>query len=243
MLYLKLFVHLSMTWIILLWIFQGYSLFSYQCSLLFLATLICYHTQERLSTTFLFFFSTLSSWCVVVFDSFDILSSCLSFVKNFFHFYFKCFSSLRQLDYFIKTPVVCQQLFFKKIRTTHISNQSGERGIWTLAPVTRPIPLAGAPLRPLEYFSKVHCLMIWCCSMRSWRIYDNTKYFSVCQSLFFYIFLLPVTVASLKKFRLQNSPLAVVTICDMLLIRCSAILAECFLCNGNKVSYYSASHS
>ncbi len=30
---------------------------------------------------------------------------------------------------------------------------NGERGIWTLAPVTRPTPLAGAPLQPLEYFS------------------------------------------------------------------------------------------
>ena len=38
------------------WIFQGYSLFSYQCSLLFLATLICYHIFKCLSTTFLFFF-------------------------------------------------------------------------------------------------------------------------------------------------------------------------------------------
>ena len=37
-------------------IFQGYSLFSYQCSLLFLATLIYYHIQKCLSTTFLFFF-------------------------------------------------------------------------------------------------------------------------------------------------------------------------------------------
>ena len=32
---------------------------------------------------------------------------------------------------------------------------SGERGIWTLAPVARPTPLAGAPLRPLEYFSEL----------------------------------------------------------------------------------------
>ena len=32
---------------------------------------------------------------------------------------------------------------------------NGERGIWTLAPVARPTPLAGAPLRPLEYFSAV----------------------------------------------------------------------------------------
>jgi hypothetical protein len=31
----------------------------------------------------------------------------------------------------------------------------GERGIWTLAPVTRPTPLAGAPLQPLEYFPKI----------------------------------------------------------------------------------------
>ena len=34
--------------------------------------------------------------------------------RTFFIFYFKCFSSLRQLDYFIKSPVVCQQLFSKK---------------------------------------------------------------------------------------------------------------------------------
>ena len=107
---------------------------------------------------------------------------CLS--RTFFIFYFKYFRSLRQLGNFIKLSFVCQQLFSKKIRTTHISNQSGERGIWTLAPVTRPIPLAGAPLRPLEYFSKVHYLMIWYCSMRSWRICNNTKYFSICQSLF-----------------------------------------------------------
>ena len=86
------------------------------------------HSEVFVNNFFIFSFSTLSSWRVVVFDSFDILSNCLSFVNN----------------------------FFKKIRTTYIANKSGERGIWTLAPVTRPIPLAGAPLRPLEYFSKVH---------------------------------------------------------------------------------------
>ncbi len=37
-------------------IFQGYSLFSYQCSLLFSATLIYYHNHLCLSTTFLFYF-------------------------------------------------------------------------------------------------------------------------------------------------------------------------------------------
>ena len=37
-------------------IFQGYSLFSYQCSFVVLATLICYHIHSCLSTTFLFYF-------------------------------------------------------------------------------------------------------------------------------------------------------------------------------------------
>ena len=31
--------------------------------------------------------------------------------------------------------------------------KNGEGEIRTLAPLTRPIPLAGAPLQPLEYFS------------------------------------------------------------------------------------------
>ena len=108
MLYLKLFVHLSMTWIILLWIFQGYSLFSYQCSLLFSATLICYHAQERLSTTFLFCF--LRSFKFV--RSFDIVSQSFLLVKNFFIFSkFFVVTRLRQLVYSIKLYCICQQLF------------------------------------------------------------------------------------------------------------------------------------
>ena len=118
-----------MTWIILLWIFQGYSLFSYQCSLLFLATLIYYHVQKCLSTTFLFFLFQL------------FRADMLSFLTALIFYQIVCRLSTT---------------FSKKIRTTYIANKSGERGIWTLAPVTRPIPLAGAPLRPLEYFSKVH---------------------------------------------------------------------------------------
>ena len=233
-----------MTWIILLWIFQGYSLFSYQCSLLFLATLICYHTQERLSTTFLFFFSAFLSWCVVAFRQLWYSTKSPFVCQELFHFSFQMFQFFVTAWLFYQIIRRLSTTFLKKIRTTHISNQSGERGIWTLAPVTRPIPLAGAPLRPLEYFSKVHYLIIWCCSMRSWRVYDNTKYFSVCQSLFFYIFILPVTVASLKKnFVCEILCPRQVAICDMLLIRRSAILAERFLCNGNKVSYYSVSNS
>ena len=83
-----------MTWIILLWIFQGYSLFSYQCSLLFLATLIYYHIQKCLSTTFLFFF----------FNSSELM--CCRFW---------------QLWYFIKSSVVCQQLFQKKFEHKNVN--------------------------------------------------------------------------------------------------------------------------
>ena len=41
-----------------------------------------------------------------------------------------------------------------------------------------------------------------------------------------------------KESRLRDSPPAAGRICDMFLIRRSAILAEHFLCNGNEVSYY-----
>ena len=58
-------------------------------------------------------------------DNFYILSQLSAFVNRFFH---------------------KKNNFFRK--------PSGEGGIRTLAPVTRPIPLAGAPLRPLEYFSR-----------------------------------------------------------------------------------------
>ena len=150
-----------MTWIILLWIFQGYSLFSYQCSLLFLATLICYHTQEYLSTTFLFFFSAFLSWCVVAFRQLWYSTKSSFVCQELFHFSFQMFQFFATAWLFYQIIRRLSTTFLKKIRTTHISNQSGERGIWTLAPVTRPIPLAGAPLRPLEYFSwlRIHNLL------------------------------------------------------------------------------------
>ena len=44
----------------------------------------------------------------------------------------------------------------------------GEGGIWTLAPVSRPIPLAGAPLQPLEYFSMLNYLTLVYNIMRFW---------------------------------------------------------------------------
>ena len=58
---------------------------------------------------------------------------------------------------------------------------NAERGIWTLAPVARPTPLAGAPLRPLEYF----------CSL------SNTRYqcvFALFHSAFVIIHITPFFV-------------------------------------------------
>ena len=80
--------------------------------------------------------------------------------------------------------------FFKIFKKTFFKNFNAERGIWTLAPVARPTPLAGAPLQPLEYF----CWTLWfyitlisqCNGYYKWE-------FSFCQSLFLnffrYIFL------------------------------------------------------
>ena len=57
-----------------------------------------------------------------------------------------------------------------KISFLHFINKNGERGIWTLAPVTRPTPLAGAPLQPLEYFSSILNILYQYLIMRlSWR--------------------------------------------------------------------------
>ena len=58
----------------------------------------------------------------------------------------------RQLVYTITYFFICQQLFEKILNNFITGKWSAEGGIWTLAPVSRPIPLAGAPLRPLEYF-------------------------------------------------------------------------------------------
>ena len=75
------------------------------------------------------------------------------------------FSSFFEIN-FLSSPVTFasfddEQLLLsfgrKKTIWNHVPDSShwpnGERGIWTLAPVTRPTPLAGAPLQPLEYFS------------------------------------------------------------------------------------------
>ena len=87
-------------------IFQGYSLFSYQCSLLFLATLIYYHNHLCLSTTFLFYFASLWSGLLsLTCDSLLIITNHNSFVNIFFdkklHFFFVCFSDWKIRSYLL----------------------------------------------------------------------------------------------------------------------------------------------
>ena len=112
-------------------------------------------------------------------DSLFILPQAFSFVNNFFAF-FKSFSRPETfhfrggVSYYHIVPCFVNNflhLFFKaftwwwkwrKKRNLNLLRfffyfllvVNGERGIWTLAPVARPTPLAGAPLRPLEYFSE-----------------------------------------------------------------------------------------
>ena len=71
-----------------LWIFQGFSLFSYQCSLLSCClsatTFISYQTLSHLSRTFLFFFAIEALQINAARDSFVIISNSQVFVNNFF---------------------------------------------------------------------------------------------------------------------------------------------------------------
>ena len=125
-----------MTWIILLWIFQGYSLFSYQCSLLFSATLICYHIFKCLSTTFLFFFfSSFKLMCCRFATALIFYQIFFALSRTFFHFLFRSDFVLCDSLIILSNRQSFVNNFFKKIRTTSTANSSGERGIWTLAPV------------------------------------------------------------------------------------------------------------
>ena len=121
-------------------------------------------------------------------DSSFSLSCSFLFVKNFFKFFqnffrtllwFRCSSATRLLyhiHFWMSSTFLKFFIFFKNPKTSN-----GEGGIWTLAPVTRPIPLAGAPLRPLEYFSwlRIHNLL---CNLKrisfrnAWLIIHNMFY-------------------------------------------------------------------
>ena len=88
-------------------------------------------------------------------DSFYIISKCFMFVNNFFKLFFVAFLNLSNSNSDILSYIFLLVNNFFEVFSKVIFKQNGERGIRTLAPVARPTPLAGAPLRPLEYFSAV----------------------------------------------------------------------------------------
>ena len=108
---------------ILIWIFQGFSLFSYQCSFVspyLTATWLSYQILSCLSTTFLNLFSPLCS--LVRRRTFDILLYLSFFVNNFFTFVCrKAFSSLSELLQYIKLILKCQA-FLTSLKFNLIGN-------------------------------------------------------------------------------------------------------------------------
>ena len=88
-------------------------------------------------------------------DSFYIISKHFMFVNNFFKLFFVAFLNLSNSNFDILSYIFLLVNNFFEVFSKVIFKQNGERGIRTLAPVARPTPLAGAPLRPLEYFSAV----------------------------------------------------------------------------------------
>ena len=83
-----------------------------------------------------------------------ILYQSVSCLSTTFLIIFCCFFWISQAATLIYYHISsCLSITFLKFFSNVIFKQNGERGIRTLAPVARPTPLAGAPLRPLEYFS------------------------------------------------------------------------------------------
>ena len=93
------------------------------------------HLQVFVNNFFIFLFQFFRTDVLSFCDSFDILSNLFRFVKNFFHFLFRSDSVLCDSLIILSNRQPFVNNFFKKIRTTSIANSSGERGIWTLAPV------------------------------------------------------------------------------------------------------------
>ena len=153
--FIRTFVCLSISWSTAwnLGSFKVYSLFSYQCS----------------SPALRVGFADLSISLAVVFSRRQLIYYTIAptVCQQLFLFSFASFSEAvvvcvtyfaRQLIYNIMYRSVCQQLFQKKIEQLISSNKAEKEGFEPSRRLTRPIPLAGAPLRPLEYFSKV---LIW----------------------------------------------------------------------------------
>ena len=91
-----------------------------------------------------------------------VLRPTIQINKCSFHHLFKWYLLLcyKQCNFYkISHCYIQVNTFCQKIKSSYLEDLiSAEGGIWTLAPRKRSIPLAGAPLQPLEYFCK--CLNI-----------------------------------------------------------------------------------
>ena len=118
-----------------MFIYKLINYYLFNCFVYFLlpclaATWLYYHFSTSLSTLFLFFLN------LSIFQKINFLTNQQNHYPN------------------VAIWLVKKRHELFSVRGTFLP--SGERGIWTLAPVTRPTPLAGAPLQPLEYFSRFH---------------------------------------------------------------------------------------
>ena len=106
--------------------------------------------------------------------------------KHFFPSFHKRYSSLchKQCNFYkISHFCIHVNTFCQKIKSSYLEDLiSAEGGIWTLAPRKRSIPLAGAPLQPLEYFCKCLNINIFNCIRHShdaWISYQSNFLLSI----------------------------------------------------------------
>ena len=105
--------------------------------------------------------------------------------------FLSCFSVVslpEQLWYHITAFSVCQQLFSTFLFSFFISDymKRRKRDLNPRAALTRPTPLAGAPLQPLEYFSWIILNQYFVYASQRISYYTHASY--NCQAVF-YIFL------------------------------------------------------
>ena len=119
--------------------------------------------------------------------------SCIFFVVNHFFIYFFLASKPQEI-YIISSRYLNVNTYFHQFSTYNVTEKEGFE---PSRRYKRPIPLAGAPLQPLEYFSVIWTNpFLWnCCVM--WRKNYYTKNVCVCQ-IFFYIFTILFCITNLS---------------------------------------------
>ena len=127
--------------------------------------------------------SFFNSFCSIVVI---VLRPTIQTNKYSFHYLSKWYYSLcyKQCNFYkISHFYIRVNTFCQKIKSSYLEDLiSAEGGIWTLAPRKRSIPLAGAPLQPLEYFCKCLNINIFNCIRHShdaWISYQSNFLLSI----------------------------------------------------------------